>query len=268
MRSLGLLAMTVVLVLVLTALSREAAALDIDNIMIFQGTDRINGVVQGYFFEVEVEGTGILNGRIVQETTGGVPTGREFTLTNGTDWDYDNDFSSWTQMLAIHPDPVHYHFHFNEALPSYDHVIVSFAIAPPSGFATITYPLHDATGVSLNPNYQWDNVEGYGDVMGMWVVDAGSDIYEDVPVTDMTRTDWQPGSLPGGTYEIEVSVGQMVGGGVLDLQMQSGDGFKYLGVFEEINWNEFSTVPEPATIALLGTAMLVFIGLRRRYRMR
>jgi len=272
MRRFGVGAMTVVVTLALTGLPREAAALDIDNILIVQGSHRTDGTpdTNGFFFVVEVNGTGILNGRIVQETMGEVPTGRQFTLSNGGDWDYDNSFSSWAQMVSIHPNPTIYHFYFNEGHGDADQVRVSIAIAPPSGYATITYPLHDATGVATNPTYLWDNVEAYGDVQGRFVL-GSDDIYSELD-NNIAQTSWQPGPLDTGKeYGVRIAVGRQTGGSkplVLHMHQDPNDWFTYHGIVAYCNKNDFTTVPEPGTIALFGTAMLILIGLRRRYRLR
>ena len=74
----------------------------------------------------------------------------------------------------------------------------------------------------------------------MWVIEdpsgVGEDIYEAIPVLDMTRTSWQPGPLTGGTdYEFEISVIRAHGSSPTLMQTVGGDPFGYFGLFEYIN---------------------------------
>jgi len=279
MRGWRVLMTGVVLALVLTVPVRQTGALGIDSINIFQGTDRVNGAVQDYFFEIEVHGTGIANAVFVC-----VDTGKWGALTDqgGGLWDNSQSFGSMAGLLAAHPaDPTtQYRLYFNKQVSNpkpdnfahwEDLVYLGFSATAPSGFATITYPTHLATGVALNPNYTWNSVVTFGTGLGRWVCDpgTGNDVYGVDYDNNMALMSWQPGGLTGNkTYEIEVSVAKYVGKKPLNLTMLSGDPFVYSGAFEDINLNEFTTVPEPLTTALVGTGVLALVGLRRRRRMK
>ncbi|HUW55747.1 MAG TPA: PEP-CTERM sorting domain-containing protein, partial [Planctomycetota bacterium] len=244
-----------------------------------QGTDRLNTSIQGYFFGVEVKGTDIANGVFVC-----VDTGKWGALSyDGTDsWDNDQGFASMASLLAAHPaDPTtQYRLYFNRTVPNpkpdnfahwEDVVYLGFSATAPTGYATISYPLHGATGVEVDPNYAWDNVQGKGKVLGLFVRNNDTDVelFRELD-NDMTRTSWQPGALSQDqTYRTTVAVAKLVGGAgkPLNLTMLSGDPFDYYGVFADSNENEFTTVPEPSTVALVGTGVLVCIAVRRRRRM-
>ena len=278
MKAWGMLMTVIALALALTVPVRRACALDIDEIRIMQGTDRQNGVVQDYFFELEVEGTGIANAVFVC-----VDTGKWGALRSDSpnEWDNNQQFGSMGALVAAHPSTgtTQYRLYFNRQVPKpspdnaahwEDFVYLGFATNAPTGYATITYPLHTATGVPLNPNYTWNSVATFGTGLGRWVVDtaAGTDVHEVEYDNDMTLMSWQPGGLaPGTMHEIEVSVGKYVGGKPMNLETYKKDAFTYSGIFEEVNWNGFTTIPEPMTAALVGTAMLALIGWRRRRRM-
>jgi len=261
-------AMTLVLCVGVTA--QEAPALDVQDIYIFEGTDRVNGAVDDYYFEVEVQGTGINDGVFVCVDTA---TWYPLTVDPGGDYAwYDGNFASMAALTTTHPNPAQYQIYLNKTVPVptpadfEDTVLLGFAAAPPTGFATITNPTHMAAGVGTNPTYTWSTVSGMGTYLGTWVCDdlpGDDDIYDQVD-TNMTRTSWTPGALdPWKSYQIEVDVLNLTGGAQLNLQMASGDPFVYTGPFEEINRHEFSTVPEPTSVWLVATAVLG-VCVRRR----
>jgi len=270
------IAVTAVLGLVLSFVGSETVGLDIQEIYIFEGTDRTNGVADDYFFEVEINGTGLVDGVFVC-----VDTATWYPLTvsgGGTEAEFNESFGSMAALLTDHPNPATggYHFYFNQTKPSpglddfEDHVLLGFGAAAPTGFATITNPTHGETGVGLNPTYTWSDVSGAGaGYLGSWVCDmaADTDVFEQVD-TNMSRTSWTPGALaPSTSYEIELCVMNASGGGPLSLATAQSDAFTYYGIFEDNNINTFETIPEPISVCLFGTAALMGLGLRHRRRM-
>jgi len=265
----GAVAMTLLVALVVS--TRDAAALDVQQILISQGTDRTNGTADGYYFETEILGTGINDGVFVC-----INTGAWYALTvsgGGTEADYEDMSASMAALLATHPNPAQYQFYFNQTKPNptpadfQDTVLLGYGVAPPTGFAAISNPTQDETGVVLDPNYTWSDVVGMGGYLGSWVCEESApdvDVYAQLD-GNMARTTWQPGAIdPWTDYEIEVSVMNVAGA---NLQTANADTFVYYGVFDDNNCVDFETIPEPMTMTLVGTTVLVLYGRRRRRRM-
>ena len=94
---------------------------------------------------------------------------------------------------------------------------------------------------------------------------AGNTVYHDFPEANTGKTTWQPGPLaPLSDYEFSVTNARLTGGSVLRLQTAKQDLFNYYGGNGQTNTADFTTLPEPATLALVGTAVLGLIGWRRR----
>jgi hypothetical protein len=256
----------------------QASALNVDNIIIYKGIERTNGVINpnGYVLHVEVNATGMDNGGVFQNMTNGT----WFALANDgpNRWIYGNSFASQVALDAAHQSFVNYYFllnslNSNPSLPPFtDSVQVGFAVNPPAVFANILNPLHNAVGVPLNPVYNWDNMSGStkAHALGLEVWDTLADakVYSDLPEMNTGLTTWQPGPLAPGDYEFNVINMRLTGLGWLQLSTLNGDSFNYAGANAQSNWIDFTTLPEPGTMALVGTAALGLVGWRRRRSMK
>ena len=141
-------------------------------------------------------------------------------------------------------------------------------ISEPLDPVHFTYPADGATGISTSPTFTWDVNSNDGDALGMWLLDvvADMDIDWDGPVS-MDTNSWSPDSLdPGKNYELEVSVFEVKNpqeGPALPTDTVNSDLFTYGLLIEYNNMIEFTTVPEPITIVLLGLGCLPLLGKRR-----
>jgi len=248
--------------------AQEAVALDVQKIYVYQGTALTNGVVDNYFWGVDVTVSGLDNGVVQVQGLASYP----LIHYGGNDWGIEQTYATGALLLAAHPIPVNNTFLFNQKPGgSYvDNVILGYSnVNPVGGFAHITYPVHNATGVPLNPTYTWDNVMGLGQGLGLWVNQGNNTPYEDFPELNMAKMSWQPGSLASGTqYEFEAAVVNFVGGQPLwYITTAAGDPAQYRGMRGQDNHVDFTTIPEPVSMMLVGTATLILVGVRRRRRM-
>jgi len=275
MRGVGLSTAAVLLGLALVVPAQEAAALDVQQIYVYQGTALTNGVVSNYFWGVHLTVSGLDNGVVQVQGLTSYP----LSHYGGTNWGAGQTYATGAALLAAHPIPVNNTFFFNQKPGgSYvDNVILGYSnVNPAGGFAKITNPLHNATGVPINPLYTWDNVMGLGQALGLWVnpdsknqvVNPGTvAVYDDMPEL-ITKMSWQPGGLASGTqFEIEAVVFNYVGGMPLGFVTVKGDAGTYYGMRGMDNHVDFTTIPEPMSAMLLGTATLILVGVRRRRRM-
>lgn len=246
--------------LLITALAGPAwalASLDVGEVYIVQYKDYWDGVVETNPFGIEIWVTGqLITSVSVQD-----PHGGNHALTNeGGEWRFEGpNFASLASLDAAYGNG-NYTFNFNSGE---DTVTIDYQYTQPTSFANITYPADGQTGVPLNPTYTWGSVAGYGDAMGMWVLNAvtDSDEYWDAPQYNMAMTSWQPGPLDESTaYEFEISVFKAQGGAPQALTTDGADGFTYYGLFDYLNIVGFTTIPEPATaFSLLAMIGLYFI---------
>jgi hypothetical protein len=271
MRGVALSIAAVLLGLALVVPARQASALDVDKVLVYQGTDRHAGAVTDYFFGIEVLGTGVADITVTNDCT---PTVYNLTNWGGNHWGISREsFGTGPLLLAAHPVPNNYRFFINQISPGkyQDNVALGFNQNIAGGYVNITYPLNNATGVPLNPTYTWDNAQGLGHGLFMWVNKDNDAVYEKFPELDMTKMSWQPGPLASGTqYELEVAVGNWWNNltGPLSTQTKGGDAFTYYGIRGQDNRVDFTTIPEPVSAMLVGTATLTLVGLRRRRRMK
>ena len=266
-----LLTICAVVGFIMAVASTVQAVLDVNTIVMTSCKDFLDGDAETnpWNFEiwVELDGTGTLHHIDVTLPAGGLP---DFTIYDGH-WEYDsNDYLTLAALQDDYPTGG-YLFSFED---SGDAVLRTFTLdynglSEPLGPVDFTYPADDgATDVPLDPTYEWTIDSGDGDALGMWVWDpvADEDKYGDVPVS-MDTNSWQPGSLLSNhTYELEVSVFGVKDGEAgpsLPTKMIDGDTFAYGLLIEHINMIEFTTVPEPATIALLGLGSLLLSRHRR-----
>lgn len=273
-RSIRLLAVAAIVGLLLMVSAQEASSIDVQKVALIQGHGYLNGVTTSYFFEVLVEGTGITDARVVDTSTNA-----SLTNAGGNWWEYEDPvaYPTYAALTAAHPaSGALTTLYFNEAQLDCDTDVLGYNVtAGPDGFATITNPLHNATGVPLNPNYTWTSVAALTNAVGISKFvdeDAGPVWYQEFFDNDLTQTSWQPGALAGLTdFHICVAVVNLQGGVGRPMSAVTNtrsDAYDYYGVFAQANENDFTTIPEPGTMALLGTAMLVAVGLRWRRRMR
>ena len=127
-------------------------------------------------------------------------------------------------------------------------------ISEPTQAVNFTYPsTNGQTGIDINPTFTWTVSPTAGNVLGMslWDVLTDETVYDSWMVP-MTTTSWMPGPLlPNHEYGLEVNVIGTTG------NMQSYPGS--LLSIQYCNFIEFTTVPEPATICLLGFGVLSLI---------
>ncbi|NIA07860.1 MAG: hypothetical protein GWP14_09570, partial [Actinobacteria bacterium] len=168
--------------------------LDIDEIYILQYKDYWDGTVETnpFGFELWVMGTNISSVSVTDPHSG------SHSLTDWGDgqWGFDDqDFASLATLDASYGNG-DYVFNFNTGE---DSVTINYQYTQPSNFVNITYPADGETGVGLNPTYTWDSAVGYGDALGMWVIEdpngTDDELYWNVPEYNTALTSWQPGPL-------------------------------------------------------------------------
>jgi len=269
----------VLLALLMLARGTSAdVAKDVTAAAVIYGCDRINGTVPttgAYFFQAWVEGTNIDDVRYTDASTNAA-----LTYHAGDDRWYYNDpvrYDTAAALHAAHPQLTLVDFYWNEAAWDNDHDQLGYNVIPPGGFATITNPPHNSLNQPLDPLYQWNSVAGTSNAQGLYkgVRNIATDTlaYEEVFNSDLNQTSWQPGALdPLTGYEFTLCVVNLVYDDPVPALTDRGDPYTYYGVWAQCNTIQFSTqateIPEPGTIALVGSAMLALVGLRWRRRMR
>ncbi len=243
------------------------AALDINGIYMTSCMDHLDGTpsTNPWVFEVwvELDDPGDLDHIDVTLPGGGGVS--SFTL-NGGDWEYESpsDYLSLAALQGDYPTG-DYTFDFRDSGNIQLNLVTLgyTGLSEPCSPVDFTYPsTNGEVGISTTPTFTWNVSPTAGDALGMWLWDpvAGDDVDWDAPVS-MGTTSWGPlGPLDSGhDYGLEVSVFEvkdLIGGG-LPIMTVGGDEFKYGLMIEYMNEIEFTTVPEPATIALLGLGSLV-----------
>ena len=221
----------------------------------------LNGVDQNdYGYDLGVEGTGITS------VTVAGPNSTSFTLDDyGDSWGCESwpHFNSEQTLRAAFPIG-DYVFNFNGGAA---YLTVPFAGTAPGGIATGLTPPNGATGVSTTPTFTWSAVPGnYGIGITADVRDIVTDdtVANALPPLSMSDTQWTcPVTLDTGTqYELEVYVAQ----GSTSSGSIGGPSFPVYSVYVFGNAVDFTTTPEPASLAILAAGALGLLTRRRARR--
>ena len=205
-------------------------ALDIHNITIGVAEYRTDGVSSSapYEFWAKALGDDITQ---VRMTT---PGGAVYSLEA---WDQYNwglsieDYTTLASLRAVFPTG-NYTFTFNGGT---DSVTLDHNPTAPTGFANITYPVHDSNDVPLNPTLTWDDCTGYGSALTIAL--AGEvEMFADIALTSLAPV---VPLEPGRHYAPEVSV--FTGSTPSGRQSNNSDAFDYYDLFENCNEVLFTT---------------------------
>jgi hypothetical protein len=258
---------------VLLASPVRAATLDIDGICMDSCKYHWNGTADSYPWALEISvyfaDTGDLKHIDITKPGGSTP----FTTIyeDYGDWEYESPshYLTLADLQGNYPTGDYTFKFFDISDTLLRTVTLGYSgIDEPGDFVHITSPTHLATDVSIDPTFTWTVDAGAGDALGMWVCDADTeeDVYWNDPVP-MDTPDWTPGTLlPSHEYGLEVSVfniKDLEPGPVLPTKNVEGDDFVYDLEIEYYNDVHFTTVPEPATICLLGFGALSLIRRKR-----
>ena len=123
-------------------------AQDVDYLEIGESLSRTDGAADGAFFSVVLEGSGIFSAGMV--TPGGlsVPLFERFPGVFET----QVPFETPADRVSKFPNGS-YEFFLNGVSAG----TVPFAPTVPNGFASVVSPVHRATGVALNPTFEFSN---------------------------------------------------------------------------------------------------------------
>ncbi len=260
---------------ILLAAPTPAAALNIDKIIMTSCKDHLDGTPETtpWCFEiwVNLEEQGSLHHIDVTPPAGGLAP---FTIYEDYgDWDYDSpsEYSTLGDLQDDYPAGT-YTLNFED---SSDALLASVdldysGLSLPGSPVDFTYPSDNGqTDIDINPMLTWTVDSDVGDALAIWLwdEDADGDVYWHVPAS-MTTFSCAPGLLePDHVYDLEVSVinvKNLIDGPAFPTMTVDSDQFQYGLWIEYLNEIEFTTVPEPATVALLGLSGLVLIRRRRR----
>lgn len=268
MKKLKLLTICAAVGVIMAVTGTAQAALDVNAIVMTSCKDHLDGTADPnpWCFEVwvELDDSGSLD-NINMTLPDGLTT---YPLCEEYGWWY-YDSTDYPSLGVLQIDyPVgEYTFDFRDG----DSSLLTFkldysGLTEPTNPVNFTYPAHGATDVNLNPTFTWTIDAGDGNALAMWL--DNDDWYENVPVS-MDTTSWGPlGPLDTNhTYDLEVSVinvKDLQPGPAFPTMTVGSDEFEYGLWIEYLNEIEFTTVPEPTTIVLLGLGSLVL--LRRKTR--
>jgi hypothetical protein len=147
-----------------------------------------------------------------------------------------------------------------------DAVSLVFNTPEPTGLAVVTSPAPGATGVPLEPVFEWEAVSGFGEGIEAFVNQPTEEIpHEVLPIDATSWNPWDPSDpnddlLPGVAYKVNVDV---FNDDTTTALTDAGDDFTYESFFAYSNEVGFRTIPEPSTALLLGIG-LAALALRRR----
>jgi hypothetical protein len=237
-------------------LIRPAGAVSVDSVFIYVFRGHTNNTLDSPPYEVELTacGSGITGVTVTPPIGGSVPL---IATTDGC-WEQGEPNPSF----ATAPTGG-YEFTFNGS-PG-DTATVPFAVAEPSGFANVTFPIPNSI-VGLEPNFQWDDVSGFA-TDGIEVYVDGPDRDEE-PSADLpiTATNWDPWPFPqnplapASDYTVNVDIFNLVESS--DMTTDGGDPFFYERGFISSNEVAFQT-PEPSTSLLIGLGLAALAATRR-----
>lgn len=266
-----------IMVVVATVSAAPAENLDIEGIYISSFKGHLDGAAYSnpWYFEIWVDFIATDDLDHIDVT---MPGGTEPFATIYED-DYGWEYSSpadYSSLTVLQEDYALGNYTF-EFIGSGDVLLNSVTLdysglSEPYAPVDFTYPSVDGqTGVDINPTLTWTVDPCDGDALGMWLWDPtiGEDVYQDVPVP-MDTLSWAPGALdPNNDYFLEVSVFGVKDaqpGPALPIMTINDDTFAYGLLIEYCNEIEFTTVPEPATVALLGLGSLVLFRSKRKLK--
>jgi len=154
------------------------------------------------------------------------------------------DYATLADLRAAFPTGS-YTFTFNGGT---DSVTLSHNPTRPTGFANITYPVHDSNDVPLDPTLTWDDCTGHGSALTMALADEETGMVALEMLADIALTAWAPVTLePGREHSLEVAVFAGTAGQPYASQTVGSDDFGYYDLFENCNEVSFTTV-SPADI--------------------
>ena len=237
----GIVMMSVILMLPVAS----DAALDIDTITLTVTEYRFGGVPDRDPYEFGGGVTGDDITAVTLTTPGGVVYDLEAWSTNQYHWGFSFDDLTLVQLQKRFPNG-DYTFTLNGTVS----VTLTHNPTPPTGFANITNPVHNAINVSLNPTFTWDDCSAYGDALTTAVAEEEGDMISVVWLGDISETSWTVGPLkPGLLHWLEVSV--YTGTTPSSQSTANSDTFEYYDFFENCSGVYFLTEgPVQATVKI------------------
>jgi len=209
------------------------AQLDLDFVTINAGATYVNNLPCApalYSVDVTLVGTGITDA-CVTLPAGGICRPLVFFPVRGT-WDMEPDL----QCSLTAPSVGTYTLTFNGGA---EQVALPFDVTPTTCFANVTMPAPGATGVSPQPTFVWDSVQGCGASLQAEITSESLD--EDVAQADLPigATEWPSPVelLPESSYSFQIEVFEESESTEIT---SGGDSLRYVQHFEHENTVFFS----------------------------
>jgi|GEM_PF-2223689 len=264
------------------AMGVAASTIDIDQIHIATTEEYTNGVLDASPYNPSVEVYGSDLSRVGQISVtlpagsvlgGGVvplapidSTRSVWYLASG----YEDNYNTLTDLRSD-IGTGDYVFQFYDGLGALlDAVTLNYAAPEPTGVPLISYPSPAAADVPPSGAIITWAYSGTSDGIVVHVADAAG--YSQEAIVQSAVTSWAPPPLPASaSMELEVRAVDAIGatwdaeGNVILPQhtTEQGDTFVYAGAFEHENNMTFTTVPEPASLTLLGLGAGLLVLWRR-----